>query len=985
MTPLITSIRLSNVRSFGSEVKLDLSSGVTVLCAPNGSGKTSLFEGFELALTNGVRRLPDHFPAFVKDGRERATVSINWTGRGVDEVGTKTVGVSKAGELVSTGGLSGLLGDIDASALPYLLPLTHLLVQSPSDWMVRTDPKKAGPTLDRLPTGRDASKARTVLANAKKASTQFKDRAVEEAKTAEEALKTWRDATSRRDARRALLPSQLPSKAELAVVLRGISTRPWAKPHAQEVSAETLESSVAWLMLALSEHRDELVRRSTELTSLVPLVDALVDLERALEAAGAAVAEVEARRAAAHGAVQLARTESENALAVEQNLRKALARAQESERRRNVRGELAARLQTLIEALSTAEHARESARVRHEEAATAVHAVDLSVAWYEARRARRSAVSLDEDLLTASTTALGRWREAEAASDAEAAVLAALVPSIDAAASGERGARATLLGIRDRVDALKRTADDLAVISGAVQAAVATIESHLPRTEGTCPVCLVPHGPEELQSRMKDAKSRLDPRLREASEALRLAQADYTAAARDYSKSTEAVAELERQGSAARVRLHALHEEAREARQFGRLSGSQDLDEAMRMLNAERERLDEEVLGLSDAGPREYTSSEQADARSSEQVARQAKDDALTDHLRIAGETERARTAFETAPGPDDGDLDVPSAEGELAKASTARIGKAQALTQAEEHAAATETEHQRAAARRTEAQASRDRVVARWAAAGLGGSPSDASLQAERSLGQEAAALTSEDSAVLGEVQIASVRWREAALFTAAQVEVDRLRGGVEEGAHDAVLVARRDAAKTEAARRTKVRGLMDEVDDALKERLEGIRELVVAPLNPIRQALLRRIVRDARFAGTQLEFTAPRGGAPQASTSVSLHGARVPAQLVGSEAQLADVELTFLLAMALKHPWAPWRGLLLDDPTQHHDVVHAAGVFDVLRDYVAEHGFQVVFATHDTLQADFFVRKLRNDGIEHSVWRLQPGADGMDARQNE
>ncbi|MCI5224389.1 MAG: hypothetical protein D3924_17410 [Candidatus Electrothrix sp. AR4] len=56
----------------------------------------------------------------------------------------------------------------------------------------------------------------------------------------------------------------------------------------------------------------------------------------------------------------------------------------------------------------------------------------------------------------------------------------------------------------------------------------------------------------------------------------------------------------------------------------------------------------------------------------------------------------------------------------------------------------------------------------------------------------------------------------------------------------------------------------------------------------------------------------------------------------------------------------WIPWRALLLDDPTQHHDLVHASSVFDLLRDYISDLGFQVMLSTHDSQQANFFRRKL-------------------------
>ena len=95
-----------------------------------------------------------------------------------------------------------------------------------------------------------------------------------------------------------------------------------------------------------------------------------------------------------------------------------------------------------------------------------------------------------------------------------------------------------------------------------------------------------------------------------------------------------------------------------------------------------------------------------------------------------------------------------------------------------------------------------------------------------------------------------------------------------------------------------------------------------------------------------------------------------------------MTDLQLTFLLSMAMSHQWSPWKALLLDDPTQHHDLVHASAVFDLLRDYIVDHGFQVVIATHDALQARYFLRKLQNDGIEAKIWTLVPTENGVTAQ---
>jgi ABC-type phosphonate transport system ATPase subunit len=112
-----------------------------------------------------------------------------------------------------------------------------------------------------------------------------------------------------------------------------------------------------------------------------------------------------------------------------------------------------------------------------------------------------------------------------------------------------------------------------------------------------------------------------------------------------------------------------------------------------------------------------------------------------------------------------------------------------------------------------------------------------------------------------------------------------------------------------------------------------------------------------------------------------VLLNDSKVPVTHVASEAQLTDVQFSFLLAMATKYLWTNWRALLLDDPTQHHDLVHAASVFDLLRDYIADLGFQVILATHDSVQADFFIRKLENDGLPCTLYVLEADENGVNA----
>lgn len=76
----------------------------------------------------------------------------------------------------------------------------------------------------------------------------------------------------------------------------------------------------------------------------------------------------------------------------------------------------------------------------------------------------------------------------------------------------------------------------------------------------------------------------------------------------------------------------------------------------------------------------------------------------------------------------------------------------------------------------------------------------------------------------------------------------------------------------------------------------------------------------------------------------------------------------------MAMDHQGSFLRGLLLDDPIQQHYLLHDAAVSDQLYDYIVDHCLQMVIATHDALQARYFMRKLQNNGIEARVSSLAP-----------
>jgi exonuclease SbcC len=97
-------------------------------------------------------------------------------------------------------------------------------------------------------------------------------------------------------------------------------------------------------------------------------------------------------------------------------------------------------------------------------------------------------------------------------------------------------------------------------------------------------------------------------------------------------------------------------------------------------------------------------------------------------------------------------------------------------------------------------------------------------------------------------------------------------------------------------------------------------------------------------------------------------------------SEGQLSALSVAALLAASTTFGWSRWRGLLLDDPLQHNDVIHASAFMDLLRQMVLGLGYQIILSTHDSAEAEFLSRKCRSSGIPHRVHELVPsGAGGL------
>ena len=140
-----------------------------------------------------------------------------------------------------------------------------------------------------------------------------------------------------------------------------------------------------------------------------------------------------------------------------------------------------------------------------------------------------------------------------------------------------------------------------------------------------------------------------------------------------------------------------------------------------------------------------------------------------------------------------------------------------------------------------------------------------------------------------------------------------------------------------------------------------------------------------NADYFADRTEFSAQIARREKSSGLLSVR--QVNPQLILSEGQLAANGLSMLCSASVSYPWSRWRALLLDDPLQHNDIIHAAAFTDVMRNLVNLKGYQIIMSSHDRVETEFLERKFSAAGLPCTVLQLvsdSPDGISYEVRNN-
>lgn len=975
----LNSITLSNIRRFAEEVRIEVGPGVTVLLAPNGSGKTALFEAIELALTSGVQRLENRLENLVRDGCNSAKVKLDFSGWS-----REVLIENEKFHVVDPGNIEEIFGDVKSDDIPYLLRLTHLLDQRDRSWFChQSSTADAGKQLSILPLGKEATQVSSSVSKTKTALSRALTEAERTISEKIHARNEWQGAVEKRNL--TLSDLQKPP-VQISTLFQRIANLNVGGEAPQLMTVGALRDLWNAVKTTKAQQKEDLTNliASVSQMELYPTRYMQLTLERA---------EVDEKIRV----LQESRLKNDGLL---KNLKNAIVERSSAEKELSSelhvlkgRAELKRRYLADKAAKIKSNQDREEAREREDE--SLIMLVPIKEAIEQAYADQSLHKALDEtqtslykraDELHAAEQSLARWKfldsEVTHRKDICSKLLVQLSQEDDliknATIERERQEK-SLADARVLFEALTKTQD-------ALKKSVAAIANSLPANAEHCPVCLAEHGKDELRGRIAASLAQIDPRVSEHANVLRSNEERLLEVSQKERDAIVAWTRTQNRQHEVAAEINDLQNNINILRENIHLQ-DMELGNADPKLKFAREQLNKELANLSSARQMArvlLNGDEMFDLNRQFALAKNAFDVAAQNRVRTEELFVQLESVLESSKYDTVRNIELVDMQLRIEQLETLLQDIAEKLRELEQrridmhsNLLSLDEDIARAENRRTYLGDAVSKIVGEWNTVELVGVPNPELLVERMALLNSRLQDIDIHIAELREIEGEIARHENVSLSNEAQRRVDDLRGNMTEkqfsefteiGLREAEDLRRKIAERREA---------LETFALHLANGMENVQDQI-SGIVPYWQSILRRIIQEPRFSEANLKYFT-KWNKSHANVEVKLGSRMAAISDVASQAQMTDLQLSFLFAMAVSNKWSPWRALLLDDPTQHHDLVHASGVFDVIRDFVSDHKFQILMTTHDALQARFLMRKLSNDGIPARLWTLEPTLGGV------
>jgi len=977
----LKKITISNARRFGKDVEIELSSGANIFLAPNGTGKTTLFEAIEFALTGSIQRLANPPLSLIRDKQNGVDVRLDF-----DDGNYCEVNYRKGAEPNISGNHDILFPEYSLKDIPFLLRLTHLIEQRGNSWFVQKgESSQAGDLLDKLSIGKDLSAIAKTKSNTLSAATKTINEKKDDKDKHTEKISIFEDKLKQRDATK--LNYVLKPLNEIIDQVQSIHKQFDGSSDSVNIdqnpdAVASYRGLVNSIILKLEEDNQKRLFNLSNLESKISL----------FESNNTEIAEKQKQITGKTEIIQKSDTDIAP-------LNTSLATLQDTF---NKQTDIQKDLQKSKGLLD---------KKKEEEAKSALTEKSIK-SISESISEQKEKLKSDSELvdnLNAKIATFNSIRESEAEALKKQGELNSLqsiiedwnthllkVTEIKNLINTQKGQKAdSQKKIEDSQADLVKTEklfndsqtklNSLKNASDAILGAVGIIATNLLDDQRNCPVCNADYEPDELSKQIALALEQIDPVLSSEIETNNTLKTEVVTKKQSIQNEKSTLSKIDESLVENEDQLKNVQEFINE-KCLPRFPDRSNITEANEWLISEKEknniRIEKVVKDKTEFGeePSSKELNQLITARDQTRDTIQSNEiniSILTASLEsIKSEIEKINQSLLLI-NTDLLDSQISTIVTEI-ESTTLKITEnsraSEQIMKAKREAEEQITDLNMVI---TKLQGQQNEILAEWKDSNLIEPPSLNSLNAGKNnliLNDE---LIKKGLADLNKMSDELGRWNAAEKFTTLDKEIKEICESQDEQVYLSNMKERLSIIDSELSFITERKVALEKLYSKIGEEVDGVHDKIKA-INPLWVSLLKKVVVNPRFVETQLESYSYRNKS-QAEVKINLHDKQVRVMEVASEAQATDLQLTFMLSMASTYKWTPLKALLLDDPTQHHDLVHASGVFDLLRDYIADQGFQVLMGTHDVVQAKFFQRKLQNENINVKLWRLVANDGGV------
>ncbi|PCH70251.1 MAG: hypothetical protein COC06_05590 [Bacteroidales bacterium] len=975
----LNKISISNARRFAKDVEIDFGKGATILLAPNGTGKTTIFEAVELALTGSLESKLGNPPnALIRDGKSELDIRLDFDDNLYCEVAFR-----HGQNPVLKGDHMRLFQDKIDSA-PYLLGLTHFLDQRGKGWFVNSEKNEAGDSLDKLSIGQGLNKVLskrtsitrvvnqeiTSLENQYDKEVERKNRFIE--------LKMERDRASSDY-------KLVPLESIFKIILQGHRLVKKESPEIQ-LSSQALSLFLEKTRVLLISEKDSNTKLKIKHSSIESKLK--VYKENTLSIKGIEN-DIESNEIKTNKLKEEIKELKSN---VKSNEESKANMVKDQDRYKLIRKDL----RVLDEKRN--EYQKVIVDIQDLKLQFSVKQDDLTVSSKELDtflKLKREHEILDEEI----NQVLKKKEDAnelyplqaqwellvKQISDIEEKNLPNYEKKKSEFTKERNNVESDQVKNKLQIDQTNEIIEKYQEGSNAIQSSVNNISRYLSDDQGKCPVCNTNFKPEDLQKQIKIALELMNPIAHKMTHAIKELEDEQKELNDRLTKVKSSIEEIDGKITHEKATIDdAKSKLSVIIKSFPNCSNTSiALQFILSLLDKHAKThslLQEKKVALKDM-PSDITITEtriknEKNLIEVEKYKRELQ--AKESIIKVLSE-EVAKLEIKTK-GRQLDQLSIEISELELKIESSTKLcldnSKSQEKLQKELEAL--QTERHKINTLILELKSHQNQIETEWKESELQDKPSLESLliatkKTEKFQGECNASIKD-----ITEAEQQLVHWSKAELFTNLNKKIQLECGDRTEVEQLKYLISKTETLEKKILKINELQGTMNFFLQNVSSELQQMNKYVESINEPWGELLQRTIV-NSRFSTGELLKSKTFRNRPIAEIATSLNGNNIPVSQIASEAQLTDLQLTFMLAMAKQHHWTPWRALLLDDPTQHHDLVHASSVFDLLRDYISDLDFQVMLSTHDSQQANFFRRKLENDGIENKIYRLKAGNDGV------